>query len=161
MLIAWALVGIPYGPESCMDYYEIWCDLVDTRRDVELARNVEAYLGALRDAGKIAGYRMARCKFGFNQPGLGEFHITVMAETLAQLDEAFREVSPREGEIQALHAKVYSMVTNFKSALYRDFPDASRRVERPGGEGTGVPNREDGDWGPRPIPLNRDRGLQA
>jgi hypothetical protein len=42
-------------------------------------------------------------------------------------------VAPREGEIQSLHAKVYSMVTNFKSALYRDFPDAGRTIERPGG----------------------------
>jgi len=115
-----------------MNYYEIWCDLVDTRRDVEFARHVEAYLGYLRDAGKIAGFRLTRCKFGFNQPGLGEFHITVMAESLAQLDEAFHEVAPREGEVQALHAKVYSMVTNFRSALYRDFPDDGRVVERPG-----------------------------
>lgn len=115
-----------------MNYYEIWCDLVDTRRDVEFARHVDAYLGHLRDAGKIADYRLARCKFGFNRPGLGEFHITVMAESLAQLDEAFEAVAPREGEVQALHAKVYSMVTNFSSALYRDFPDPSRHVETPG-----------------------------
>jgi len=116
-----------------MDYYEIWCDLLDTRRDVEFARNVEAYLGRLKDTGAIAGFRLTRCKFGFNQPGLGEFHITVMAESLAQLDQAFHAVSPREGEVQALHAQVYSMVTNFRSALYRDFPDADRVVERPGG----------------------------
>lgn len=115
-----------------MNYYEIWCDLVDTRRDVEFARNVEAYLGELQSRGKIEGYRLTRCKFGFNQPGLGEFKITVMARDLAQLDEAFNEVAPREGDVQSLHVKVYSMVTNFRSALYRDFPDPQRRVERPG-----------------------------
>lgn len=114
-----------------MNYYEIWCDLVDTRRDVEFARNVEAYLGHLRDSGMIAGFRLTRCKFGFNQPGLGEFHITVMAESLAQLDSAFEAVAPREGDVQTLHAKVYSMVTNFRSALYRDFPDPGRHVETP------------------------------
>lgn len=115
-----------------MDYYEIWCDLVDSDRDVEFARHLEAYLGHLRARGLIEGYRLARCKFGFNQPGLGEFHVTIETRDLSQLDAAFNAVAPREGEVQALHAKVYSLVTNFRSALYRDFPDAGRSVERPG-----------------------------
>jgi hypothetical protein len=93
---------------------------------------VGAYLGWLKDRGKIAGWTLTRRKFGFGPEHLGEFHIVVSTETLAQLDEAFMSVAPREGEVQRLHAAVYSMVTDFKSALYRDFPDEVRRVDRPG-----------------------------
>jgi len=114
-----------------MNHYHIWVNLKDSYRDVEFARNVAAYLGWLKDRGKIAAWTLQRRKFGFSPDGFGEFHIVVGTETLAQLDEAFMAVAPREGEIQTLHAAVYSMVTDFKSALYRDFPDEVRKVERP------------------------------
>jgi hypothetical protein len=118
-----------------MNHYLIWCDLVDTRRDLEFARNVGAFLGHLQEEGRIVDWSLARCKFGFNQPGLGEFMIRVRTESLEQLDSAFGALAPREGPPQALHAKVYSMVTNFRSALFRDFPDAGRTAELGGGDG--------------------------
>lgn len=107
-------------------------NLKDSHRDIEFAPNVAAYLGWLKDHGNIAAWTLTRRKFGFGPEQLGEYHIVVSCDTLAQLDEAFMTVAPREGEIQKLHAAVYSMVTDFKSALYRDFPDAVRDVERPG-----------------------------
>jgi hypothetical protein len=115
-----------------MNHSHIWVNLKDSYRDVEFARNVAAHLGRLKDHGKIAAWTLTRRKFGFGPEQLGEYHIVVSCDTLAQLDEAFMTVAPREGEIQKLHAAVYSMVTDFKSALYRDFPDAVRDVERPG-----------------------------
>jgi hypothetical protein len=114
-----------------MNHYHIWVNLKDSYRDVEFARNVAAYLGWLKDRGKITAWTLTRRKFGFGPEHLGEYHIVVSCETLAQLDEAFMAVAPREGEIQKLHAAVYSMVTDFKSALYRDFPDEVRKVKRP------------------------------
>lgn len=115
-----------------MNHYHIWVNLKDSYRDVEFARNVGAYLGWLKDNGKIDSWTLTRRKFGFGPAELGEYHIVVSCGTLAQLDEAFMAVAPRAGEIQKLHAAVYSMVTDFKSALYRDFPDEVRKVERPG-----------------------------
>ena len=32
----------------------------------------------------------------------------------------------RDGEVEKLHARVYSLVTDFRAALYRDFPDPER-----------------------------------
>jgi len=109
-----------------MQYYEMWCNLRESHRDVEFAKAVDAYLGHLQGRGKIAGWRLTRRKFGFAPPGMGEFHITVWTDDLAQLDAAFNVVATRDGEIESLHRPVYSMATDFTSALYRDFPDPVR-----------------------------------
>lgn len=109
-----------------MDYYEIWCNLRDSRRDLEFARNLAAYLDHLKEGGLILEWRLTRRKLGFGPPELGEFHVVIQARGLAKLDEAFGAAAVRAGETEALHARVYSMVTDFRSALYRDFPDPQR-----------------------------------
>jgi len=109
-----------------MDHYLIWCNLKDTRRDLEFRANVAAYLDHLRAQGKVERWSLTRRKLGFGPADLGEFHLCISFRDLAQLDEAFGVVAQRAGEIERLHAPVYSMVTDFKSALYRDFPDPQR-----------------------------------
>ncbi len=109
-----------------MNYYTMWCNLRESHKDLEFARNVGAYLGHLKDQGHIEGWRLTRRKFGFGPDGLGEFQITVWTSDLAQLDRAFGHVATRTGDVENLHRPVYSMVTDFKSALYRDFPDPQR-----------------------------------
>lgn len=109
-----------------MDHYHIWCNLKDTHKDLEFVRNLRAYLGELERRGKITGFSLTRRKLGFGPPELGEFHVTISATSLAQLDDAFTIIAPRSGDIETLHARVYSMVTDFRSALYRDFPDPQR-----------------------------------
>lgn len=109
-----------------MNHYEIWFNLKDTHKDVEFAGHLGGYLGHLQKLGKIAGYRLTRRKLGFGPPELGEFHVSIQAESLAQLDEAFGAAAARSGEIEQLHARVYSAVTDFRAALYRDFPDPER-----------------------------------
>ncbi|MBX3394823.1 MAG: hypothetical protein KF841_05610 [Phycisphaerae bacterium] len=106
-----------------MNHYEIWCNLKDSHRDLEFAENLRAYLDYLKSHGRIESWRLSRRKFGFGPSELGEFHITITCDSLAQLDEAFSMVAPRSGEVETIHARVYSLVTDFKSALYRDFPD--------------------------------------
>ncbi|MEK6674256.1 MAG: DUF6614 family protein [Planctomycetota bacterium] len=109
-----------------MDHYEIWCNLADSHKDLEFAQAVADYLGFLKDRGRIAGYRMTRRKFGFGPPELGEFHITIDAENLTQLDQAFDAAARRTGEVEKLHARVYSLAKDFRSGLFRDFPDPQR-----------------------------------
>ncbi|MBL9031295.1 MAG: hypothetical protein JNM80_06265 [Phycisphaerae bacterium] len=109
-----------------MDYYEIWVNLVDSRKDLEFVRAVDAYLGHLRSQGRLESWRLTRRKFGFGPPGLGEFHLTIAFKELAQMDAAFGVVATRAGEVERLHHPVYSMVKDFTSALYRDFPDPQR-----------------------------------
>jgi len=109
-----------------MNYYHIWCNLKDSHKDLEFAENLRNYLGRLQEAGKIAGYQLSRRKLGFGPPELGEFHVIISAKDLSQLEAAFDVVAARQGPLETAHAKVYSMVTDFKAALYRDFPDPQR-----------------------------------
>lgn len=109
-----------------MDCYEIWCNLKDSTRDVTFCEDVRAYLGHLQAEGLIHAFRIRRRKLGFGPPELGEFNITIETADLAQLERAFQQVATRAGEVQTLHHAVYSAVTDFKAALYRDFPDAVR-----------------------------------
>ncbi len=109
-----------------MNYYHIWVNLVDSHKDIEFCDNVHAYLGALKQKQLIEGFSVARRKFGFGPAELGEFHIVIEVRDLAQLESTFSVVARRAGDIEDLHRKVYSAVTDFRSALYRDFPDPER-----------------------------------
>ncbi len=111
-----------------MDHLIIWCDLKESSKDLEFSQAIDNYLGYLKEQGKIASYTLLRRKFGFGPEELGEFQITVTAENLAQLDDAFRLVATRTGEIERRHFPVYSAAKNVRSALYRDFPDPERRA---------------------------------
>ena len=109
-----------------MNYYDIWVNLKPGTNDMEFVEALRAYLDHFVKAGDMADYRIRRRKFGFGPEGLGEFNVSLEFETLAKLDEAFFDAARREGKVEELHHAVYSKVTDFKSALYRDFPDAVR-----------------------------------
>lgn len=108
------------------DHYHIWCDLKPGVRDLALVESVQAMLGHLQGLGHIESFAIARRKLGFGPPEIGEWHIDVVTRDLAQLEKAFSHVTPRSGEMEKLHAAVWSKVDNFRSGLYRDFPDANR-----------------------------------
>lgn len=110
-----------------MDHYHTWFDLKPGVSDVELAANLDRYLGKLRADGRIAGYRLTRRKLALGPPELGEFHVVIEVEDLAQLDRAFSAVSERANPVESLHAAVNQSVSGFRSALYRDFPDPHRK----------------------------------
>jgi hypothetical protein len=109
-----------------MNSYHMWFDLRDSRKDVEFADAVKAYLDHLAARGLVERWTLQRRKFGFGPDGLGEFHCVVHVKDLTQFDAAFGHVATRSGEVERLHMPVYSSVVNFKSALYRDLPDAER-----------------------------------
>ena len=112
--------------DPLMNYYTMWCDLKDPSRDVEFTQHLSAYLQMLADDARITGFQITRRKLGFGPAELGEFQIIVHVEDLAQLDSAFNLAASRTGAVEKLHAPIYQMVTNFKAALYRDFPDPVR-----------------------------------
>lgn len=109
-----------------MDTYEIWVDLAPGTSDLEFARAVEAYLGMLKNEGKLERFRIRRRKLGFGPAELGEWNISIDFTGLTQVDEAFGMAARRTGELEALHVAVYSKVRNFRSGLFRDFPDPVR-----------------------------------
>ncbi|MFZ4507948.1 MAG: DUF6614 family protein [Fimbriimonas sp.] len=109
-----------------MDCYEIWVDLRPGVKDLEFVAATQAFLGHLKQEGQIAAYRIRRRKLGFGPEALGEWNITIECEGLAQLDSAFLNAATRTGTTESLHGAVFSRVINFRSGLYRDFPDAVR-----------------------------------
>jgi hypothetical protein len=109
-----------------MDVYHVWFNLKPGVRDVEFCDRVTGYLGHLQNGGRIERFRITRRKLGFGPAALGEFHVTIETRDLAQLDQAFALVARRDGEVEELHASVNQYVTDFTTALYRDFPDAAR-----------------------------------
>jgi hypothetical protein len=106
-----------------VNYYDIWVDLAPGAKDTEFVQAVEAYLGHIKAQGKLDHFRITRRKFGFGPSDLGEFHISIVFDSLTQLDEAFFVAATRDEIIEPLHREVYLRVTNYKSGLYRDFPD--------------------------------------
>lgn len=109
-----------------MDHYHLWFDLAEGVSDTEFADAVSTYLGRLKEAGKLESWSLARRKLGLGHPALGEFHIDMVFQDLAQLDGAFEVAAARRGEIEGLHHAVNSKVTGLVASLYRDFPDAVR-----------------------------------
>ncbi|MCC6408881.1 MAG: hypothetical protein IT453_17095 [Planctomycetes bacterium] len=109
-----------------MNHYHIWCNLKQSHDDLRFAAAVREYLDGLRGTHGLAGWSLTRRKLGFGPPELGEFHLVLDFPTLADLDRAFGAAAARDGEVEKLHARVYSLVTDFRAALYRDFPDPER-----------------------------------
>jgi hypothetical protein len=110
-----------------VDLYHLWFDLAPGVRDTEHCEAIDRYLGRLREVGEISSYRITRRKLGLGPAEIGEFHVIVEVENLAQLDRAFTDVSTRADPIETLHAAVNQHVRNVRFALYRDFPDPQRR----------------------------------
>jgi len=111
-----------------MDIYHGWFNLKDGVGDAEFAGHFAAYMQHLEAGGRIAGWRLTRRKLGLGPSFLPEFHVMIETTGLAQLDEAFAEVASRAGAVEGLHHAVNGRVRDVFFALYRDFPDAARRI---------------------------------
>jgi len=109
-----------------MDIYHIWCSLKAGVKDTDFSDAVHTYLGHVKEAGEIEGYRMTRRKLGLGHPNLPEWHITLDFKNMAQMDEAFTHVSSRAHPVEGFHHAVNSKVDDVFFALYRDFPDEQR-----------------------------------
>lgn len=110
-----------------MDHYHIWVNLREGVRDLDFADAVGAMLDAMRSDGKIETWTLARRKLGWGPEALGEWHVDIGVKDMAQLEEAFTTLTPRSGAMEKLHAAVWSKVTDFRSGLWRDFPDKNRK----------------------------------
>lgn len=83
------------------------------------------FLQRLVDENKMVSFRITRCKLGFRSiQDLPEWHIMMEFKGLAQLDEAFGRVVPRQGDMEKAHVSFNKFVEdNIQHALYRDWPD--------------------------------------
>lgn len=110
-----------------MDLYNVWFNLGPGVQDTAFCDALASYLDTLRARGDIAGFRVTRKKLALAPADLGEFHVVIEVDGLAQLERAFTRVSERSDPIEGLHAAVNQQVRDFRAALYRDFPDPHRK----------------------------------
>lgn len=111
-----------------MDIYHGFIDLKPGVSDMAFAENLATFLNGLKADQKIAGWRLTRRKLGLGPNEMGEFHLMIEVDGLAQLDAAFGVVARRDGTIETRHFDVNSMVDRVTFALYRDFPDGVRQT---------------------------------
>jgi hypothetical protein len=109
-----------------MDIYAIWFDLANSAEDLAFSQALKEYMDVFAQRGLVHTYTLERRKFGFGPDGLGEFHVRIHCKDLTALDQAFQLAAARAEPVESLHAEVFRRVTNFRSALYRSFPDPVR-----------------------------------
>jgi hypothetical protein len=111
---------------SVMDIYNAWFDLKPGVTDLEFSGRLQTYMDHLKNGGLMQGWRLMRRKLGLSAAPVGEFHLMMEFEGMAQLDQAFNRVGARREPVETVHFGVNSLVQNVMFALYRDFPDPIR-----------------------------------
>ena len=107
-----------------MDYYMIWANKEGDISDIDWVNNMKSFLDHLVSEGKMVDYKVARCKMGFRSVAdMPEWQITMMFNDMAQLEEAFKRVAPKEGELEAKHVSFNQFVSDdIQHALFSDWP---------------------------------------
>lgn len=111
-----------------MDIYHGFFSLKSGVGDLEFAADLKRFMEHMKAEKKIASWRLMRRKLGLGPKELGEFHLMIEVEDLAQLDAAFGLAATRAGETEEKHFAVNSKIETVTFALYRDFPDPVRRT---------------------------------
>ena len=108
-----------------MDLYTIWADKAGDITDTEWVAGMRSFFDHLVAEGKMAGYRITRCKMGFRSiTDMPEWMIIMEFQDMAQMDLAFRRVAKKEGALEDAHRSFNQFVAgNIQHALFRDWPD--------------------------------------
>ncbi|MBL8087306.1 MAG: hypothetical protein JNM85_04445 [Chthonomonas sp.] len=109
-----------------MQSYYVWVDIQKGVHDIAFSDALHKFLGYLKETGDIAEYRIQRRSLGFGPSELGEWAVVIDVMDLVQLDQVFNHAAARAGELETLHAEVFSRIRSMRTALYRDFPDPVR-----------------------------------
>jgi len=109
-----------------MVHYNIWVDLKPGVHDLAMIKAAQIYLQGFIEREEMVSYFVNRRTFGFGIEGVGEFYFRLSFENMTQMESALGSAARRSGVVEQQHADLYTKVTNFKAALYRDFPDEVR-----------------------------------
>jgi hypothetical protein len=107
-----------------MDIYTIWVDKKEGISDDEFVNNMTGFLQQLVDENKMVSFRITRCKMGFrSMADMPEWMILMEFNGMAQIDEAFHRVAPKQGDLEEKHKSFNQWVGTIQHALFRDYPD--------------------------------------
>lgn len=83
-----------------MDIYHVWCDKKGDISDLSWVSNMKQFLDHLVNEKKMQKYRITRCKMGFRSMNIPEWHIMMEFTDMTQLENAFQQVAPQQGELE-------------------------------------------------------------
>jgi hypothetical protein len=109
-----------------MNVYQAFFSLKDGVKDLDFCAALKDYMSYLQEKGDLAKWRLLRRKLGLGPKEMGDFHLIMEFEGLAQLDNAFGHVATRTGAVEEKHHGVNKMIDKITFALYRDYPDPER-----------------------------------
>ena len=109
-----------------MNIYQSFFFLKEGVKDIEFCAALKEYMSYLQEKGDLVTWRLLTRKLGLRPKEMGEFHLLMEFETLAQLDHAFGHVATRSGTAEEKHHGVNHMIDRITFALYGDFHDAER-----------------------------------
>jgi len=107
-----------------MDYYMIWANKEGDISDHKWVENMKSFLDHLVSEGKLEDFKITRCKMGFrSMENMPEWQIIMMIKDMSQLEDAFRRVAPKEGELEEKHQSFNQFVADdIQHALFSDWP---------------------------------------
>lgn len=109
-----------------MNVYQAFFSLKDGVHDQDFCRELRVYMEYLKERGDLVSWRLLRKKLGLAPKEYGEFQLIMEFEGLDKLDQAFRFVATREGDVEEKHYAVNQHIQNVTFSLYRDYPDPER-----------------------------------
>ena len=106
------------------DIYHIWADKRGELSDHEWVAGMRRFLQKLADEKKMNSFRITRCKLGFrSMENMPEWNIQMEFDNMAHLENAFKRVAPKEGELEQDHRSFNQFVgDNIHHALFADYP---------------------------------------
>lgn len=113
-----------------VNVYQAFFSLKPGIKDLDFVRALEAYMSYLQQANggnDLRSWRLLRRKLGLGPKELGDFHLMMEFDGLAELDRLFQHVATRQGEVEEKHFCVNHMIDSVTFCLYRDFPDPTRQ----------------------------------
>lgn len=107
------------------DVYTIWADKTGDISDTDWVANMSRFFDHLVAEDRMLSYRILRCKMGFRSiADMPEWMILMEFRDMGHMDQAFRRVAPKQGELEEKHQSFNQFVSgNIQHALFRDWPD--------------------------------------
>lgn len=109
-----------------MNLYHCFIDLKQDAKALAFAAALENWMEFHKAKGTIQTWRLLRLKLNLASDCHRDFLLEIEVRDLGQLDEAFRLVSSRSDQVDALYSQITPMIDRVEYGLYRPFPDPER-----------------------------------
>lgn len=106
-----------------MNSYFCLIQLKSDARALAFAQSLDAWMTLLRDAGRISGWRLLRCKLNLASDAFTDFLLEITVTDLAQLDLAFGYLAEGGDDAIQRYDRMRQHIAQVEFGLYRPYPD--------------------------------------